>query len=112
MPYMELRNYSDSDFTPEQRDQLMVVTRDHLERGKEIDGTFEFRYLPKSTNLDYCEYDWLYVIDAGWSKDRNERKTEIARSIGRSIRPVLGTDSFAVRLRLQRAGFVPYEPEY
>ena len=109
MPYMELRNYSEMpDITIEQRDKLMELTRDHLARGQEIDGTFEFKYVPRSSDLDYCEYDFLYVIDMGWSKDREQRKAEIARAIGLDIAPVLGTESFAVRLRLQNAAFVPY----
>lgn len=110
MPYMELRNYAgDGDITVEQRDELMRITRDHLARGQEIDGTFEFKYIPSVSELDYCEYDYLYVIDMGWSEEREQQKTDIARAIGGDIALVLGTDSFAVRLRLQNAGFVPYQ---
>lgn len=110
MPYMELRDYSDkTNITPEQRDKLMEITRDHLARGQEIDGTFEFKYVPKSSELDYCEYDYLYVIDMGHSEDREARKSEIARTIGSDIAPVLGTSSIAVRLRLQNAAFVPLD---
>lgn len=110
MPYMELRDYSNrSAISHKQRDRLMEITRDHLARGQEIDGTFEFRYLPKGSELDYCEYDYLYVIDMGYSEDREKRKSEIARSIGIEITPVLGSESLAVRLRLQNAAFVPHE---
>lgn len=109
MPYMELRDYTDNAaVTAEQRDRLMEITRDHLARGQEIDGTFEFRYLPKASQFDYCEYDYLYVIDMGWSEDREARKTELARAIGGEISPVLGSENIAVRLRLQNAAFVPY----
>lgn len=109
MPYMELRNYSDNpDISEEQRDKLMEITRDHLARGQEIDGTFEFKYVPRASELDYCEYEYLYVIDMGWSEDREKRKTEIARNIGQEIVPILGSESVAVRLRLQNAAFVPY----
>lgn len=107
---MELRDYSDNPaLNTEQRDRMMEITRDHLARGQEIDGTFEFRYLPKGSELDYCEYDYLYVIDMGYSEDREKRKAEIARNIGLEIAPVLGSESLAVRLRLQNAAFVPYK---
>lgn len=110
MPYMELRNYSDKDdISPDQRDQLMRITRDHLARGQEIDGTFEFKYVPKASELDYCEYEYLYVIDMGWSEEREQYKTDVARAIGRDIAPVLASENFAVRLRLQNAAFIPYE---
>ncbi len=108
MPYMELRNYSEAEITVEQRDELMRITRDHLVRGRGIDGTFEFRYLPRASELDHCKYDFLYVIDMGRSPEREAQKEDIARAIGEAIIPVLGTESFAVRLRLQDAAFVPY----
>lgn len=108
MPYMELRDYSDRpEITSLQRDDLIVATRDHLARGQEIDGTFEFKYIPKESDLDYCEYQYLYLIDMGWSEERENQKTEIARAIGLDIVPILGSDLVAVRLILQNAAFVP-----
>lgn len=110
MPYMELRDYSGgAQLENRQRDKLMEVTRDHLARGQDIDGTFEFRYLPKMSDADYCEYDYLYVIDMGWSEDREAHKVDLARAIGQEIVPVLGSDNIAVRLRLQNAAFVPHK---
>lgn len=110
MPYMELRNYRPAtNFTVEQRDKVMQIVRNHLARGQEIDGTFEFHYMDNKTELDRCEYEYILVIDMGWSEDREARKEELARALGADLAPVLGTDSFAVRLRLQNAGFVPYQ---
>lgn len=110
MPYMELRDYSGNpEISTEQRDQLMQVTRDHLARGQEIDGTFEFKYVASTSELDYCEYDYLYVIDMGWSEEREANKQEIAKAIVQDIQPILKTNSLAVRLRLQNAAFLPYK---
>jgi hypothetical protein len=111
MPYIELRNYTDAqaDLSDAQRDGIMGIVRDHLARGQAIDGTFEFRHLKQSSSQDYCEYEYILVIDMGWSEDREDRVQEIAKNVGKDLQPVLGTDSFAVRLRLQNAAFVPYE---
>lgn len=83
--------------------------RDRVARGQEIDGTFEFHYL-KGTTQDYCEYDYILVIDIGWSEEREASKNDVARAIGKRLAPVLKSDSFAVRLRLQNAAFVHYTP--
>jgi hypothetical protein len=111
MPYIELRNYTDAqaDLSEVRRNGVMEIVRNHLTRGQEIDGTFEFRHLKQSSSQDYCEYEYILVIDMGWSEDREARMQEIAKNIGKDLEPVLGTDSFAVRLRLQNAAFVPYE---
>lgn len=106
---MELRNYKSSDhnITSEQRDKIVTLVRDHLARGQEIDGTFEFRLLNRGSALDYCEYEYILVIDMGYSKERDDNKKEIAEKIGRQLSDILNSRSLAVRLRLQNAGFVP-----
>lgn len=109
MPYIELRGYNDrTELEVERRDSLMGVVRDNLARGAEIDGTWEYRFASAAPN-DYCEYDYILVIDMGWSAEREEKKAELASAIGRGIVDILETESFAVRLRLQNAAFVPYE---
>ena len=111
MPYMELRSYRDSsdNITTEQRDSIMKLVRDHLARGQGIDGTFEFRFLPRVTALDWCEYEYILVIDMGFSPERDAQKRQLATAIGDELVSILGTSSLAVRLRLQNAGFVPHE---
>lgn len=110
---MELRSYKnpDSTVTSDQRDKIMLVIRDYLARGQGIDGTFEFRFLPRSTDLDRCEYEYILVIDMGYSEEREKQKTDLAKAIGVAIAPILNTKSLAIRLRLQNAGFVPYKAE-
>ncbi len=111
MPYMELRNYkSENDnITTEQRDNILRLVRDYLARGQEIDGTFEFRLLNRGSKFDFCEYDYILVIDMGHSEQRELQKEEIAKNISRELSTILDTGLLAVRLRLQNAAFVPNE---
>ena len=111
MPYMELRSYKDptAEISLEQRDLVMELVRDHLAQGQGIDGTFEFRFLKRTSELDWCEYEYILVIDMGYSEEREKRKSEIAAAIGRQLAIILHTQALAVRLRLQNAGFVPYK---
>src|SRR5688572_13652557 len=106
---MELRDYSEQsgNFTLDQRNHLIGVVREHLERGSGMDGTFEFHYLDHASELDLCEYDYLLLIDMGWSQEREDQKKTLAKKIGIDLVPVLGSESVAVRLRLQNAAFVP-----
>ena len=108
---MELRSYNKQrdEITAEQRDQIMQLVRDHLARGQGIDGTFEFRLLNPTSELDWCEYDYILVIDMGYSQEREQKKVEIATLLGNELVTILGTESLAVRLRLQNAGFVPHK---
>lgn len=110
MPYMELRSYKnqETNITTDQRDKIMSIIRDYLARGQGIDGTFEFRFLPRGTDIDRCEYEYILVIDMGYSEEREKQKSDLAKAIGVAIAPILNTTSLAVRLRLQNAGFVPY----
>ncbi len=110
---MELRSYTDKSIsiTAGQRDKIMLIIRDYLARGQDIDGTFEFRFLPRSTELDRCEYEYILVIDMGYSEEREKQKGDLAKAIGIAIAPILNTTSLAIRLRLQNAGFVPYKAE-
>jgi hypothetical protein len=108
---MELRSYAQqtTDITVEQRDKIVELVRDYLARGQDIDGTFEFRLLNRSSGLDLCEYDYILLIDMGYSEDRERRKVELAEAIGVELTVILENTSLAVRLRLQNAGFVPYK---
>jgi hypothetical protein len=109
MPYIELRNYTSQEdsITVKQRDEILELVRDHIARGQEIDGTFEFRILNSGSELDYCEYEYILVIDMGYSKEREKKKSEVAESIGKHLSSILGSESIAVRVRLQNASFVP-----
>jgi hypothetical protein len=107
---MELRSYMPANIstTTQQRNQIMTLVRDHLAQGQDIDGTFEFRFMKPNSDLDYCEYDYVLVIDMGYSEAREQQKVSLASKIGKELSAILDSKSLAVRLRLQNAGFVPY----
>jgi hypothetical protein len=111
MPYMELRNYINGvELETSKRDKLMRAVRDTLARGEEIDGTWEYKCVLSSEN-DYCEYDYILVIDMGWSQEREAKKALLATEIGNNIALILESNLIAVRLRLQNAAFVPINPQ-